>query len=315
MKAIRINNGKAEVHEIPKPNGRGVRVKLASSSICGSDLHMMELGILQGRTPGHEFAGFTDNGTAVAIEPLYGCGGCFFCDDGQPAHCHHGAKYVGVMVDGGMAEYVEVPPQCLVELPSGLKAESACLVEPLAIALRGLQRVNPDRAAKRCLVIGGGPIGLAAAAAAQHYDLACDVLVRYDHQALAAQAIGANAYKDVVGLESYPIVFDAVGSSQSLQQASKLCQPMGKIGMLGTAWGETKLAQSLQSKEIDLIAATGYQCNGSARTFNLAAQLLLACPQFESAMITHRLPLDAGQEAFDLAADRSQGVIKVSFSF
>ncbi|MFK8019436.1 MAG: zinc-binding dehydrogenase [Pseudomonadales bacterium] len=292
----------------------GVRVKVVSSSICGSDLHLMELGFLEGRTPGHEFAGYTPNGRAVAVEPVFACGSCLFCEEGQPTHCNSGTQYIGVMVDGGMAEYAIVPEQCLVEIPSGLDVSSACLVEPLAIALRGLDRVNTNDIDLRCLVIGGGPIGLAAVATAVSRGLQCDILVRYEHQAIAAETLGAKAHMAPKTLGSYKLVIDAVGSTESLQQASNRCAPLAQICMLGTAWGETKLDQGLQMKEISLITATGYRCVEPNRSFSEAANLLLKNPAIEQALISHRFPLDAAQEAFDTAADRSKGAIKIAFT-
>ena len=110
-------------------------VQVASSSICGSDLHLISLGWVEGQILGHEFAGYTPDGTAVAVEPLLGCNHCDFCDEGRYALCLNGTSYLGIDQQGGMAEYVEVPEHLLCELPSGLPIESACLTEPMAVAV------------------------------------------------------------------------------------------------------------------------------------------------------------------------------------
>lgn len=155
MKAIKVIDRKPELVDVPEPRGDDVRVKVVSSSICGSDLHMMEMDFFGDTIIGHEFAGITPDGRAVAIEPLTGCGHCGFCGEGHTIHCEHGFSLMGVLADGGMAEYVEVPAASLVELPSGIDIRNASLIEPLAVAVHGVDRAR-IREGDRVLVIGAG---------------------------------------------------------------------------------------------------------------------------------------------------------------
>jgi len=312
--AIVISDGKPDYVQTDIDESTGVTVKVVSSSICGSDLHLMGLRWLEGRTPGHEFSGIAPNGKAVAVEPVIGCGSCHYCDNGQLSHCEHGAQYLGVMRDGGMAEHVIVPADRLVELPSGLSPSDACLVEPVAIALRGLDRLPQDaRRQRKCLVIGAGPIGIAAAAACIARGFDCDILARYEHQQMAASRLGAKAYIDAMELGSYGLVVDAVGSTESMRQAVQCCTPMASISLLGTPWNGVEFDQGLQMKEIILLAATSYKCTDPNRTFNEAAKLLVEQPQLSKAMISHRFPLEAATDAFETASNRSAGAIKVAF--
>lgn len=312
MRAIRIESGKPNLVNVSLQDNDGVRVRILSSSICGSDLHLMTMNFLEGRIPGHEFAGVTDNGQAVAIEPLVGCGQCHACEDGLRAHCDNGAQHLGVMLDGGMAEYAIVPEACLVPLPSGLDISTACLVEPLSIALRGLDRIRAT-VDKRCLVVGAGPIGLAAVAAAQSRGLETACIARYPHQAAAAERLGAEVFLNSEPPTTYTLVIDAVGSTSSLQQACSACAPLGQICMLGTPWQGTQVDFSLQMKEVDLISATGYRCASPNRTFTEAARLLYLDTAIADALISHRLPLDAATEAFAIADSRAEGALKVAF--
>ncbi|MEM8499088.1 MAG: alcohol dehydrogenase catalytic domain-containing protein [Pseudomonadota bacterium] len=312
--AIVISDGKPDYVQTDIDESTGVTVKVVSSSICGSDLHLMGLRWLEGQTPGHEFAGIAPNGKAVAVEPVIGCGRCHYCDDGHLSHCKHGAQYLGVMRAGGMAEHVIVPAERLVELPSGLDLREACLVEPVAIALWGLDRfAEAAKRQSRCLVIGAGPIGLAAAAACVSRGLKCDILARYEHQQVASSRLGANPYTDAKDLGLYGMVVDAIGSTESMRQAVQSCEPMASISLLGTPWNGVEFDQGLQMKEINVLPATGYKCASPARTFDEAARLLLEQPELSKAMISHRFPLEAGVEAFDTAANRSNGAIKVAF--
>ena len=308
MKAIRVEEKRARLVEVPAPTGEGVKIKVHASSICGSDLHMMRSGLLEGQLIGHEFAGTTPDGTAVAVEPLLGCGRCWACEEGNRSHCVQGIRLMGLFDAGGMAEYVLAPAENLVELPTGLDLSIASLVEPLAVALRGLDRARVS-AADKVLVIGAGPIGLAAVAGLQGRGIACDIGARHPQQKEAAQKLGAGLDPDGV----YDVVVDAVGTPDSLSQAVSMVKPMGRIGMVGSFWDPVELDSSFCLKEAELVSASGYNCKAPQRNFEEAGRMLHASPAIAEALVTHRFPLDAVDEAFAAAADRAAGTIKVVF--
>ncbi len=159
MKAIRVIDGVPSFVDAPAPSGEGVLVNVVSASICGSDLHLIDGGIVEGRILGHELAGRTSDGTAVAIEPVGRCGHCLNCEVGSWNHCDEMQAY-GIFFDGGMAEQILVPAACLQPIPSGLDLSVAAIVEPLAVAVHGLHRVRPMQG-ERIAIIGAGPVGLA----------------------------------------------------------------------------------------------------------------------------------------------------------
>ncbi|MGE4653287.1 MAG: alcohol dehydrogenase catalytic domain-containing protein, partial [Myxococcota bacterium] len=74
MKAVRKSGDGIAVVEVPPPAGAGVRVRVRSSGICGSDLHLLRSDFTLAHTLGHEIAGHTPDGTAVAVEPVTPCG-------------------------------------------------------------------------------------------------------------------------------------------------------------------------------------------------------------------------------------------------
>lgn len=308
MKAIKARDKGVALVDIPEPSGEGIKIKVAIASICGSDLHMLAQGFFGDCVIGHEFAGYTPDGRAVAVEPTVGCGVCLPCEEGFNGHCNAGFHLLGLVSDGGMAEYVLAPARNLVELPSGLAMDTASLVEPLAVAIHGLDRARV-RTRDRVLVIGAGPIGLASAAALQGRGIGFDILARHAQQQAAAQRLGAGL--DATG--SYDVVIDAVGSSQSLRQAVQYLKPMGRIGLVGSFWDATALDVEFCMKEAELIAASTYTCKSPQRNFEEAARLLHSNPVIADLLITHRYPLDAAAEAFAMAANRAQGAIKVVF--
>ena len=158
MSAVRCNNGHVDLVDVPSPKGDGIRLRTRSAGICGSDLHMLRSDFPMAHTLGHEIAGHTPDGTAVAVEPVTPCGACPPCRKGDYNLCELGSEMVlGVAADGGMAEELLVPERCLVPLPAGVSPAEACLVEPLAVAIHGLRRARL-RGDQRAVVIGAGSI-------------------------------------------------------------------------------------------------------------------------------------------------------------
>ncbi len=310
MKAVKVVDKKPVLVDVPEPKSSGddVKIKVVSSSICGSDIHMMEMDFFGDHIIGHEFAGITEDGKAVAIEPLGGCGQCGFCDEGHPIHCESGFSLMGVLGNGGMAEYVSVPASTLIALPTGLDVAIASLVEPLAVAVHGVERARV-REGDRVLIIGAGPIGLAVGAVLRSRGINYDMAARYDHQKLASEKMGAGLKPN----GHYDVVIDAVGSSSSLRESSEWIKPMGRIGLVGIFWGNVELEQLFCGKEPELIPSAGYNCKSPNRSFDEAGSILYQYPDIAQALVTHRFPLDGVKEAFATAADRSAGAIKVVF--
>lgn len=308
MKAIKVIDKMPVLADAPEPTGAGVKVKIVSSSICGSDISLMAQGAFGDHIIGHEFAGVTEDGTAVAIEPITGCGQCIQCDAGHRVHCEAGIYLMGVLGDGGMAEYVKAPAHCLVALPTGLDVRVACLVEPLAVSLHCLDRARV-RDGDRVLIIGAGPIGLAAAAGLRFRGIRCDIVARHPHQQLAAERLGAGLAPG----GAYDVVIDAVGNSDSIAQSVEASKPMARIGLVGVSWETIGVEMGLSRKEIELIPSMGYGFKSPNRHFEEAGKMLQTDPDVASALVTHRFPLDGVTEAFATAKNRSAGSIKVAF--
>lgn len=308
MKAIRIEGGKPQWVDIPVPEGPGVRVDVVSASICGSDLHMMKAGMVEGLVLGHEFAGTTPDGTPVAVEPVVSCGECMACSAGDRPFCENGTSIVGVSLQGGMAESVVVPEATLVKLPSGTDLRSASLVEPLAVAVNGVDRARVA-AGERVLIIGAGPIGLAVAAILGARGIAVDISARHPHQQASAERLGASLEIS----DGYDVVMDAVGTTASIAEAVSRLRPRGRIGLVGTPWEPAAVDMGACMKEVEILTAVMYGGNPPNRAFDEAARVLAEGPEIPGALITHRFPLEAASEAFDAAADRAAGAIKVVF--
>lgn len=316
MRAVRCCDGDVALVELPAPTGEGVRVRVRSSGICGSDLHLVRSSEFPiAATLGHEIAGVTDDGTAVAIEPIQPCGDCDACASGDYQRCVLGFRMMmGTALEGGMADEVRVPRRCLVPLPSGLEVEDACLVEPVAVAVHGFVRAGL-RGNHRVAIVGGGSIGLAAVAVARASGARVELVARHASQAEAAERLGARALSEADAESSsadYDIVVDAAGTTSSLDQCVRVAKPGGVLLLLATYWDGMELPGILLCmKEVRVIPSMMYGRGSVGRDIDVAASALAANPAIAKTLITHRYPLDDATEAFAMAAARGGGAIKV----
>ena len=230
-------------------------MKVVSSSICRSDLHLLDGGIAEGMILGHGLRHRPD-GTPVAVEPMAGCGSCWACDEGHLSFCSNGAIFYGIGLPGGMADEIIVHPDALVALPAGLALEHACLVEPLAVATHALDHARVTET-DRVLVIGAFPSACRCDNSATGGSLRSAPVTP---QQAAAERLSAALD---VG-DGYDVVIDAVAASASI--GGRPCaRPMGRVGLVGTAPAAAELYAACM-KEIEILPAMTYRCRVPAAT-------------------------------------------------
>jgi 2-desacetyl-2-hydroxyethyl bacteriochlorophyllide A dehydrogenase len=317
MRAVRNSSGELAVVDVPEPDlGASdltdpVLVQVKGAGICGTDLHLVTMGPMP-QTLGHEMAGIDPDGRAVAIEPIDPCWQCERCLEGRYHLCRW-SKGLGVGRDGGMADLVAAPARSLVPLAETVRPQDASLVEPLAVSLHGLQLAGVEPG-MQVSIVGGGTIGLTAAAIA--IDLGADVgiVVRHPHQQEAAEAIGAAVIDfGAKGVRNKAdVAVEAAGSETSIEQAVQLARPGATVSMLGAYWGTIPVPGTpFMVKELTLQASYVYDAHAGPREVEQAADLMARRPELADVLITHRFPLDEAVEAFRVAADRQAGAIKV----
>ncbi|MFW9951522.1 MAG: scyllo-inosose 3-dehydrogenase [Candidatus Thorarchaeota archaeon] len=178
----------------PKIKPKEVLVKVKRCGICGSDVHMYQTyddGYIYypGLTAfpvtlGHEFAGeiskvgsqainkrtgkLYEIGEPVTVEEMVWCGECKPCCDGYPNHCER-LQEIGFSIDGAFAEYIAVPAKLCWSLKKLEKNYNdiykiGSLVEPTSVAYNAvIERGGGIRPGENVVILGAGPIGLAAA--------------------------------------------------------------------------------------------------------------------------------------------------------
>ena len=179
MKAIVYEGPEKLVYkDVPdvKPQRGEVKIRVKACGICGSDVHGY-LGLtgrrLEPMVMGHEFAGEiveTGEGAAkfrpgdrAAVYPVEFCGDCKMCREGNVHLCMNKRAYGVLDVDGAFAEYICVPEKCCFPLAEEISYAVGSLMEPLAVAYRGVSHAG-DLEGKNVLLVGTGTIGLLALA-------------------------------------------------------------------------------------------------------------------------------------------------------
>jgi (R,R)-butanediol dehydrogenase/meso-butanediol dehydrogenase/diacetyl reductase len=173
------------VEDVPEPSAPGpgeVIIKVGACGICGTDLEEYRAGPLfipvdkpnplTGKQAplilGHEFAGEVVEvgkqvtrfkpGDRLAPDVIIYCGECYWCQRHQVSLCEKLAA-LGLMADGGLAEYCKLPISMAIAVPNGLADDHAAMAEPLSVAVRAVRkgRLAPG---EHVAVFGGGTIGL-----------------------------------------------------------------------------------------------------------------------------------------------------------
>lgn len=179
MKAlVKKTKGKGQIelldYPVPQVKEGYVLLRIEAAGICGSDLKIYndDHPYFPPVVLGHEFSGKVieigpgvqdwEKGDRVVSE-VHGlvCGHCRFCLSGEKHVCPS-KRALGWGIDGGFAEYVNVPSWLLHRIPEGVSFEEAAVMEPIAIAVHGIlerARVEPE---DFVAVLGCGPIGLLA---------------------------------------------------------------------------------------------------------------------------------------------------------
>ncbi|HEX2493628.1 MAG TPA: alcohol dehydrogenase catalytic domain-containing protein [Steroidobacter sp.] len=223
---------------MPEPGAGEARVRVLGCALCGSDMRVWRNG--WPITPGHEIVGVVehpghalDGQRIVVYIPVF-CRRCDDCARGDTHLCVTNSSLVGWQRDGGYAEYLLVPDQCLVPIPDDIETELApLLLDVIGTPAHGIRLAKRIIQAGDVAVIGAGPIGLGGIVAAQN--LGFDnvyVAEPQEPRLAAARTIGAKALPEN-NARRYPLVLETSGSNAGRQRALELIAAHGVCVFLG----------------------------------------------------------------------------------
>ena len=323
MRVLRLHGrGDLRLHEEdpPKPAAGETLVRVRAVGLCGSDLHWFGEGSI-GETKigrplvlGHEFAGVTEDGRRVAVDPAVPCRACALCEEGHPNLCE-GVRFAGHGdQDGALREWLAWPERCLVPLPAGWSDADGALLEPLGVAIHAVDLAH-IRAGDRVGVFGCGPIGLLIVQVARLSGAAQVVatdLAERPHRLEAARRLGvlafeaeegreARAIRDALGGRGLDAAIEVAGDDAAVDAAVDAVRPGARVVLAGipAARRTSFVAATARRKGLTLALARRMK-----HTYPRAIRLAESGRLDLGATITHRFPLERGSEAFAVAARR-----------
>ncbi|MEU4421521.1 zinc-dependent alcohol dehydrogenase family protein [Actinoplanes sp. NPDC024001] len=337
-----VYGGAGERHwtEIPDAKVRDPRdavIQVDAVTICGTDLHILGGDVPEvtpGRVLGHEAVGtIVELGSAVSglavgdrvlASCISACGTCRFCREGVYGQCLAGGGWIlGHTIDGVQSEYARIPFADLstYKLPQQVSNEAAVMLADILPTSYEVGVLNGKvRPGDTVVVVGAGPIGLAAIITAKLYSPAHIVAIdKAESRLQAAKNLGADVTltPERVPLEAIrgltdglgaDVVMEAVGTPQTFELCTTLVRPGGTVANIGVHGKPATL--HLEDLWIRNVTIT----TGLVDTYSTPKLLhMLTEGQLDvSQLVTHRFPLEAIEQAYDVFAKPAQtGALKV----
>jgi (R,R)-butanediol dehydrogenase/meso-butanediol dehydrogenase/diacetyl reductase/L-iditol 2-dehydrogenase len=316
---------------VPEPGEHEVVVKIRSSAICGSDMH-----IFSGKHPsvplpvtiGHEFSGDVvalgrditglTIGDRVTVEPCIVCGTCDACRHGNYGYCEH-ISFTYRNGDGAMADYITIREFSVYPLPDHLSYNAGALIEPLSVAVHGVRRAD-IRLGEKVLIIGAGAIGILVTALCSLSGAGEIVVCDYSSHRLAmAREFGATrtvnpkegedlekVVKEVSGGTGMDKSFECVGRETTFIQAMTSLKRNGLATVIGI-FEEPNIAINAMRFITHEIRVQGSQ--GYCWDFPIALQMSKKIDLEK--LVTHVFPLEELQQAMETCFNPATESIKI----
>ncbi|QWZ07274.1 zinc-dependent alcohol dehydrogenase family protein [Nocardioides panacis] len=313
-------------------------VRVDATTICGTDLHILKGDVPtvdRGRVLGHEAVGTVvatgagvrgvAEGDRVLVSCITSCARCRYCREGRYGQCLSGGGWIlGHRIDGTQAEQVRIPyaDTSLHRLPDQVSDEAAVLLSdilPTSFEVGVL--AGTVRPADTVVIVGAGPIGLAAVLTSRLYSPTHVVVVdpvgaRRD----AAKQMGADlalsptddvlaAVQDLTAGLGADVVVEAVGVPETFELCTTLVRPGGHVANVGVHGVPATLhLEDLWIKDVTI--TTGLV---DTRTTPQLLGMLAAGQIDVSGLVTHRFGLAEMQDAYDVFSRAGEtGALKVA---
>jgi len=345
MRALTYHGDKTvRVEQVPdptivEPGDAIVRVELCA--VCGSDLHVYhgrERGLDHGCVMGHEFVGEVvalgsspgslSKGVRVLSPFTTSCGDCDACRSGLTSRCDSGELFGWVQegrgLQGGQAEYVRVPlaDSTLVPIPDGVGDDAALLLGDVFSTGWFCAEQAALQPGGVCAIVGCGPVGLCAIMAAGEMGATrIFALDRVPERLALARRLGAEpidineehavaVVHEATSGRGADAVLEVVGNAAAHRVALDLLRRGGTLSVVGVHTEDAFSFSPAEAYDKNLTYRVG-RC--PAR--RLAAELLPLVRDREfdfGSILSHRMALDDGAEAYRVFDEKLDGCIKVS---
>lgn len=305
-----------------------VLLRVKRVGVCGTDLHIFtgnQPYLAYPRVMGHELSGVVEEadagsglapGDPVYVMPYLSCGHCVACRQGK-TNCCVRIQVLGVHRDGAMTEFLSVP-QGFVHKAEGITLDQAAMLEFLAIGAHAVRR-GAVAAGQRVLVVGAGPIGLAAMIFSRLRGAQVTAIDgRQDRLDFALQKVGvasAVALGDgdeaelsrLTGGEFFDVVFDATGNASAMERGFRFIAHGGRYVLVSIVQGDIQFSDpEFHKREATLLSSR----NATTEDFETVMAAMRAGQVPDKALATHRMALGDVPAQFAGLLDPGAGVIK-----
>ena len=226
--------------------------RILAAGVCGTDVSSVRDGeVAPDQVPGHEILAQVVQSpdetqwplaARVMIRPIRGCGDCWYCTHGLVHQCDHSVELtVSSGRPGGFADFIVITdpvPDEVVTVADGVDDLDAVWAEPLSVALHAV-RTAVSGGSGRLVVVGAGPLGLCAVAAAGALGLHVTAVEPRAARRAAALSVGAESALDPAssGIPQAGQVLTTVGSAAALALAHDICALGGRVVHAGLGHG------------------------------------------------------------------------------
>ena len=335
------------IEEVPRPHagiGEAV-IRITLTTICGTDLHIVrgEYAVKPGLIIGHEPVGVIEElgdgvigykiGDRVLVGAITPCGQCRACLSGQLAQCGHGHSYeaiggwrFGNTINGAQAEYLLVPyaQANLAKIPDELTDEQVVLLADIAsTGFSGAESGNV-RLGDSVVVFAQGPIGLCATAGAKLMGASLIIGVESDPtRAAMARKMGADVVlhqKEVDVISEVKrltdggadVAIEALGLQETFENCLRCLRPGGTLSSLGVYSGKLQVPYDAFAAGLGDYKIVTTLCPGGKERMQRLMSMVKSGRFDPTPLITHRFSLANIVEAYEVFAERRDGVLKIA---
>ncbi len=305
-----------------------ILIRIKRVGVCGTDLHIFtgnQPYLEYPRVMGHEFSGVVEetdsasdlkSGDVVYVMPYLSCGTCIACRQGK-TNCCTRIQVLGVHCDGAFTEYLSIP-HAFVHKAVGVSLDQAAMIEFLSIGAHAVRRSN-IQAEQRALVVGTGPIGMAAAIFASLRGAKVTVLDTRDdrlafckqhlkiHAAVKIGEADKEALAELTDGDFFDVVFDATGNARAMERGFEFIAHGGTYVMISVVRDSITFSDpEFHKREATLMGSR----NATQEDFRHVEECLRNGLIPDAALNTHRLTLSDVPSSFTTLLDPKQGVVK-----
>ncbi len=317
---------------VPECGAEDVMIKIHKTAICGTDIHIYDWNewaqqtIPVPMTVGHEYAGELVElgshvrglsvGQRVSGEGHIVCGVCRNCRAGKLHLCRN-TTGVGVNRMGAYSEYLVIPARNVYPLPDDISDHMGAILDPLGNATH--TALSFDLVGEDVLITGAGPIGIMAAAIAQHCGARHVVITDVNEYRLSlAESVGASRAVNVVSesiddvmsdlgmLEGFDVGLEMSGNAQAFGDMLRTMNHGGRVALLGIPSSDTAIDwNQVIFKSLNIRGIYGREM---FETWYKMTSLLQSGLNLDP-IITHRFEIDDFQKGFDVMRSGQSGKV------